>query len=554
MQNFHSLDHCGQRECQHRVSQAYFWPKMNKQIAKYVKTCHACQSAKSTIKIKPKAKQFPVEQERFAHLHTDVVGPLPESEGMRYILTILDRRTRWLECVAMSQATSKNVCNGFIRAWLSRYGQPQTITCDNGSTYTAKLWDDLTRVLGIKVNFVPPFHQSTNGAIERQHKTLKESIKASLIEMGDVHRSNWMQQLPFTLLGRRVSLQPDLGASPSDLTLGGPVLLPGVLVPDEANKTIPSHDSHDLLKTVQSNISTPAVQMSRHGPEPEVFEPKDFHSASHVYLKVESPENLGKSYIGPFPIISRPSNTTVRIRTGHTAQGVPREEVHHWNNLRIAYLRPDQVEGQRPKRGRPARNSEFNMAAENIVVMPNDFRANESEHENQLLTQPRQQPGAHQFQIPALGAGTGSENNTPSLTNDVTTNDAWQLPITGPPPAQPFRQNQNNLSSLPERIPGPKPVTREPLPRQASGGLAPPVTKGAPQTGPPPSPINFTPSAEPQIGHHLIDHDYIRRPSAVQDHDYFAPQPNPPPGFSTTEGKPKRITKVPERYYDYEMY
>ena len=50
--------------------------------------------------------------------------------------------------------------------------------------------------------------------------------------MADVHRENWMQQLPLTLLGRRVSLQPDLGASPADLVLGGGPVLPGVLVPD----------------------------------------------------------------------------------------------------------------------------------------------------------------------------------------------------------------------------------------------------------------------------------------------------------------------------------
>ena len=86
--------------------------------------------------------------------------------------------------------------------------------------------------LGINVNLVPRYHQSTNGAIERQHRTLKESIKASLVEMGDLHKEKWMSQLPLTLLGRRVSLQPDLGCSSADLVLGGPPVLPGVVVPD----------------------------------------------------------------------------------------------------------------------------------------------------------------------------------------------------------------------------------------------------------------------------------------------------------------------------------
>ena len=98
--------------------------------------------------------------------------------------------------------------------------------------------------------------------------------------MGDVHKENWMQQLPFTLLGRRVSLQPDLNASPSDLTLGGGVVIPGVMVPDENSETKP----HQLLKQVQTNVSRPAVQMSHHGPEQTMVEPSDFHTATHVYI------------------------------------------------------------------------------------------------------------------------------------------------------------------------------------------------------------------------------------------------------------------------------
>ena len=193
---------------------------MRKDILSYVKSCHPCQSIKPKKKYVPQAKPFPVPDRRFQHVHVDVIGPLPESEGMKYILSILDRKSRWLECIPIPAATSKNCCNAFIRGWLQRYGACETLTSDNGNTFTAGLWTDLSRVLGIKVNYVPRYHQATNGAIERQHRTLKESIKASLVEMGDTHRSQWMTQLPFTLLGRRVALQPDLMASSADLTLG----------------------------------------------------------------------------------------------------------------------------------------------------------------------------------------------------------------------------------------------------------------------------------------------------------------------------------------------
>ena len=165
---------------------------MRKDVEAFARTCHPCQAGKSSKTENPGIGKFEVPDQRFSSIHLDVVGPLPPSEGMSYLLTILDRTSRWLEAVPLPAATSKNCCDAFVRSWLSRYGACQKITSDNGNTFQANLWKDLNRTLGIEVNFVPVYHQQTNGAIERQHRTLKDSIKASLIEMGDKYKNNWM--------------------------------------------------------------------------------------------------------------------------------------------------------------------------------------------------------------------------------------------------------------------------------------------------------------------------------------------------------------------------
>ena len=174
----------------------------------------------------------------------------------------------------------------------------------------AGLWQDLNRVLGIKVQFVPLYHQQTNGAIERQHRTLKDSLKASLIEMADLHKENWMSQLPLTLLGRRVALQPDLGTSAADLTLGGAPVLPGVLVPD----TPESQTNHELLRTLQTKAATPATPMSKHSPPDPIHEPAGFHQATHVYVRVDKPGSLGQKFQGPFLIVQRQSKLPSRFQ------------------------------------------------------------------------------------------------------------------------------------------------------------------------------------------------------------------------------------------------
>ena len=88
---------------------------MGKQISQFVKTCHASQTVKVPKGIKPKTKVFPVPEERFSEIHTDIVGPLPESEGMRFLLTVVDRTSRWFDAIPMPNATAGGCADAFIR-------------------------------------------------------------------------------------------------------------------------------------------------------------------------------------------------------------------------------------------------------------------------------------------------------------------------------------------------------------------------------------------------------------------------------------------------------
>ena len=83
--------------------------------------------------------------------------------------------------------------------------------------------------LNINIKYSASYRPESQGLLERQHRSLKTSIKAALEdlslrstleEMGTKFQNKWLDQLPWVLLGQRVTLQPDVGASPSELTLG----------------------------------------------------------------------------------------------------------------------------------------------------------------------------------------------------------------------------------------------------------------------------------------------------------------------------------------------
>ena len=164
MRLFHQISHGGQKDTINKVSNAYYWPRMNQDISEYVKQCQNCQAVKSFKTVRPEQHSIHVPDQRFSSIQVDIVGPLPPSEGNRYLLTIWDRTSRWLEALPLIEANAHNCCLAFINGWIQRFGLPKIVTSDNGNTFVAQIWQGLHQHLGIKVEYTPPpYHRSSRG-------------------------------------------------------------------------------------------------------------------------------------------------------------------------------------------------------------------------------------------------------------------------------------------------------------------------------------------------------------------------------------------------------
>ncbi len=61
-------------------------------------------------------------QQRFAHLHIDLVGPLQYSSGCKHIFAIIDRTSKWMEAVPLSEMSAAACARALVFSWITRFG------------------------------------------------------------------------------------------------------------------------------------------------------------------------------------------------------------------------------------------------------------------------------------------------------------------------------------------------------------------------------------------------------------------------------------------------
>lgn len=296
----HDLSHPSAKVTSLMIRQRYVWPNCKKQIREMCQCCQNCQRSKVGRHTVTPLHPIVTENVRFSEIAIDLVGPLPPSRrsGCTHLLTARYRFTKLCFAIPLRDLTSATVIHELFYHIFSLIGLPRVLSSDRGPQFSSVEFKEFLKLIGCQHIQSSTYNPHAMGMIESFHRRLKASLMCSVLD-----KHEWESALPFVLLGLRTSTLHDCPFSPSEMTFGSKIRIPGeFLAPPLPQDTISRPELIHKLSGFLSNLRAPQTRL----PLPSYsYVPQALATAEFVWLRVPVKNSLCPPYSGPFRVLER---------------------------------------------------------------------------------------------------------------------------------------------------------------------------------------------------------------------------------------------------------
>jgi transposase InsO family protein len=219
--------HLARRRTANAIQSRAYWPSWSSDLDLFMRQCETC-ARYHRGKVKRNAPmQVALVGEPWERVSVDITGPHPTSaRGNKFILTLVDHFSKWAEAIPLANHKAPTVARALMTHVFSRFGAPRQILTDRGTEFESELFLELMRWMEIDKLRTTAYKPSTNGVVERFHRTLNSMLGKVI---SDSHR-DWDDRLPQVLAAYRASPHSSTGFSPNRLFLGRDTRMPLDLV------------------------------------------------------------------------------------------------------------------------------------------------------------------------------------------------------------------------------------------------------------------------------------------------------------------------------------
>lgn len=315
-----------------KIKNRFYWEGQQKDIEKYIKSCHECQSRKGRSNVKPTGLLQPIPVGTpFERIGIDLLGPFPRSRsGKTVIVVATDYATRWAETKALTDGKAHHVAKFVFEQIIVRHGAPRHILSDRGKVFQSAIFTELLKVMGTKSSFTTSYHPQTNGLTERLNKTLANSLAIYT----NSKQTDWDEYLPHVTFAYNTSRQDTTGFSPFRL-----VYVREPILPSEASLNSPVQNVEITnLQEQALRVRSLAVENIQKSQEKS----KVRYNAKHRHIEFQEGDKVrvftpirkvGRSdklllrYFGPYVVLRRLNDVDYIIQMG-THKNARKDVIH----------------------------------------------------------------------------------------------------------------------------------------------------------------------------------------------------------------------------------
>ncbi|GJX71347.1 putative reverse transcriptase domain-containing protein [Tanacetum coccineum] len=211
--------HPGSDKMYQDMKKLYWWPNMKADIATYVSKCLTCAKVKaehqrpSGLLVQPEIPQW-----KWDNITMDFITKLPKSsQGYDTIWVIVDRLTKSAIFTPMRETDSmEKLARMYLKEVVTRHGIPVLIICDRDPRFASNFWRSLQKALGTNLDMSTAYHPQTDGQSERTIQTLKDMLRACMIDFGN----GWVRHLPLVEFSYNNSYHASIKAAPFEALYG----------------------------------------------------------------------------------------------------------------------------------------------------------------------------------------------------------------------------------------------------------------------------------------------------------------------------------------------
>jgi hypothetical protein len=177
------------------LTRHFWWPKIIRDVTKFVCECPSCQAVKAR-RTKPNGllQPLPIPHQKWWTVTMDFVVELPPTpNGNNAILVFVDKLTKMIHLApTTTNCNAQEAANLFVQNIIRLHGVPRMLISDRDTRFRATFYREVMARLNIQHGFSTAYHPQTDGQTENVNAVVEDYLRHYV----NTHQNNWESMLP----------------------------------------------------------------------------------------------------------------------------------------------------------------------------------------------------------------------------------------------------------------------------------------------------------------------------------------------------------------------